>query len=79
METKETIKYMTIRANALAAMDMPNEETYWQLKKELFRTERLWELETPRYNWPEAMKSDLYKLSLIFQEAWHKIVKNKHN
>lgn len=79
MTPKETIKYMTIRANALAAMDAPNEETYWQLKKELFNAERVWEQETPRYNWPEAMKSDLYKLSLIFQETWQKITDYKHN
>ena len=60
-------------------MDAPNEETYWQLKKELFRAEKMWELETPRYNWPEAMKNALHELSLIFHEAWQKITNNKHN
>ena len=79
MTPKEIIKSISIRANALAAMDAPSEGTYWQLKKELFNAERVWEQETPRYNWPEAMKSDLYIVSLIFQEAWQKIVKNKHN
>lgn len=79
MKPKETIKYMTIRANALAAMDAPNEGTYWQLKKELFNAERVWEQETPRHNWPKAMKSDLMKLSLVFHEAWQKITNYKHN
>lgn len=79
MAPKETIKHITIRANALAAMDMPNEKIYWQLKKELFNAERVWEQETPRYNWPEAMKSDIFDLSRIFNEAWQKIVKNKYN
>lgn len=79
MTTKETIKHITLRANALAAMDAPNEETYWQLKKELFSAERVWEQETPRYNWPEAMKNALHELSLAFHEAWQKIANYKNN
>ena len=79
MKPKDTIKNISIRVNALAAMNQPNEETYWQLKKELFRTEKMWELETPRYNWPKAMKSDLTNLSLILCDVWQKIANYKYN
>lgn len=79
MTPKETIKHITLRANALAAMNEPREEIYWQLKKELFQAQRVWEQEMPRYNWPEAMKSDLTKLSFILCEAWQKITNYKFN
>ena len=32
-DKKQIIKHLTIRANALAAMDKPSEDIYWQLKK----------------------------------------------
>lgn len=70
---KETLKHMAIRANALAAMDKPDEEIYWQLKKELFQAETAWENETPRYYWPKQMCADISAVKTTLTETWHKI------
>lgn len=74
MTPKETIKHLTTRAEALAGMNEPSEESYWQLMEELFQAQRVWEQEAPRHYWPEAMKDDLTKLSFILCETWQKII-----
>lgn len=74
-QIKEQIKHYIIRANALDAIGVWNEdveESYWKLKEELAESNRLWELENPRFYWAQEMKDDLFKLHLILETVWHK-------
>ena len=74
-QIKEQIAQYIIRANALDAIDAWDEdveESYWKLKEELAESNRLWELENPRFYWAQEMKDDLFKLHLILESVWRK-------
>lgn len=74
-QIKEQIKHYIIRANALDAIGVWNEEVeeaYWKLKEELFESNRFWEYENPRFYWAQEMKDNLFKLHLILESVWHK-------
>lgn len=73
MNKKDIIKHLTFRANSLAACGVWNdnvEDAYWQIKKDLFEWERIWELEAPCFYWSQQMKNDLYGLHQALESVW---------
>lgn len=73
-QKRDIVRHFIIRANALLAIGRWSEsveDAYWQLKEDLFKAERMWELENPVFFWSKQLKEDLTKLSFIMQDVWH--------
>lgn len=75
MTKKEQIKHFFIRANAIDAMGAWTEsveDAYWKLKEDMFKAERLWELENPVFYWAQEMKDSIYAVGDILDSIWRK-------
>lgn len=74
MSTKDKIKHLLIRANAIDAMGTWNEsveELYWNIKEDLYNVLRLRSY-TAILPPPQAMQKDLDELNAILESVWHK-------
>ena len=75
MSYKKQIMHYIIRANALDAIGVWNEEVeeaYWKLVEERNEFERLRELENPYFYWSQEMKDDLRELHWIMDRVSRK-------
>lgn len=73
VQKRDIVRHFITRANALLAIGKWSEsveDAYWELKKDLFQTERIWELENPRSYWGKKLKEDLTELSFILHDVW---------
>lgn len=72
-QKRDIVRHFITRANALLAIGKWSEsveDAYWELKQDLFETERMWELENPRFYWGKQLKFDLNVLHLTLMNVW---------
>ena len=73
IQKRDIVRHFITRANAMLAIGKWSEsveDAYWKLKQDLFKTERMWELENPRFYWGEQLKFDLNVLHLTLMNVW---------
>lgn len=73
IQQRNIVRHFITRANALLAIGKWSEsveDSYWKLKMDLFKTEKMWELENPPFYWGKQLREDLTELNFILYDVW---------